>query len=70
MTNRKQLYVEKREQEGDFVVKWGKAKRASAIEPTQEKAIERAREINPGHSPLVERVRKTNRGGRDQWRKP
>lgn len=69
MADLNQLFVEQRDQ-GDYAVKKGKADRASAIEPTQKKAIERARELNPGHAPLVERVRNTNRGGRDKWRKP
>ncbi len=69
MADRKQLFVEQRD-EGDYAVRRGNSERASAIEPTQKKAIERARELNPGHAPLVERVRDTNRGGRDKWRKP
>lgn len=64
MADRNQLFVEQRD-EGDYAVRKGKADRASAIEPTQKKAIERARELNPGHAPLVERVRNT-----DKWRKP
>ena len=64
-----QLFVEQRRQ-GDYAVRRGGSERASAVAPTQKKAIERARELNPGHSPLVERVRNTETGGRDQWRKP
>lgn len=68
MSKHKQLYVEQRPQ-GDFAVKKANAARASAVEPTQAKAIERAREMNPGHSPDVERVRHTSKGHPDQWRK-
>jgi hypothetical protein len=64
-----QLFVERRPQ-GDYAVKKGNADRASAVESTQAKAIEKARELNPGKAPLVERVRNTNVGDRDKWRKP
>lgn len=64
-----QLFVEKRPQ-GDFAVRKGNSERASAVEPTQAKAIERARELNPKGDPLVERVRHTGVGKPDQWRKP
>jgi len=65
----KRIYVERRP-EGDYAVRRGDSERASAIEPTQAKAIKRARELNPGISPHVERVRDTSKGGPDQWRKP
>ena len=58
---RKNVYVEQRPQ-GDFAVRKAGSGRASAIAPTQAKAIERAREISPGVAPDVERVRHTNRG--------
>lgn len=64
-----QLYVEQRP-EGDYAVRRAGSERASAVEPTQKEAIERARELNPGHAPHVERVRNTEAGGRDKWRKP
>ena len=64
----KRIYVERRP-EGDYAVRRPGADRASAVESTQAKAIERAREINPGVAPHVERVRETNVGGRDKWRK-
>jgi hypothetical protein len=64
-----QTYVERRAQ-GDYAVRKLDAVRASAIEPTQAKAIERAREISPKATPLVERVRRTNIGRPDHWRKP
>ena len=66
--NRKNLYVEQRPQ-GDFAVRKAGSDRASAVAPTQAKAIERAREISPCVAPDVERVRHTNRGKPDQWRK-
>ena len=68
MANKK-IYVEQRPQ-GDFAVRRAGADRASAVEPTQKEAIERARELNPGVAPHVERVRETKVGGRDKWRKP
>jgi hypothetical protein len=66
--NNKRLYVEKRP-EGDYAVRRPNSERASAVAPTQKKAIEIARDMNPGRSPDVERVRNTNVGGRDKWRK-
>lgn len=65
----KRIYVERRPQ-GDYAVRKAGADRASAIEPTQAEAIQRARELNPGAAPHVERVRDTSAGGRDKWRKP
>jgi hypothetical protein len=62
------MYVERRP-EGDFAVRRAGAERASAVAPTQAKAIQRAREISPGVAPDVERVRHTNLGKPDQWRK-
>jgi hypothetical protein len=68
MPNKKQTFVEKRP-EGDFAVRRGGSKRASAIEPTQAAAIARARELEPGVAPNVERVRKASQGKPDKWRK-
>jgi hypothetical protein len=65
----KRIFVERRP-EGDYAVRRADSERASAVEPTQAKAIERARELNPGVAPHVERVRDTSVGGRDKWRKP
>lgn len=62
------LYVEKRSQ-GDFAVRKPDSQRASAVEPTQAKAIERARELNPNAAVHVERVRHTTSGSPDKWRK-
>jgi hypothetical protein len=66
--SKKNIYVERRPN-GDYAVRKPGAERASAVESTQAKAIERAREISPGVAPNVERVRETNRGKPDQWRK-
>lgn len=66
---KKQIFVEQRP-EGDYAVRRPGAERASAVEKTQQAAIERARELNPGVAPLVERVRNTTAGHRDKWRKP
>lgn len=65
----RRIYVERRPQ-GDYAVRRPDADRASAVEPTQREAIERARVLNPGVAPHVERVRDTARGSRDKWRKP
>jgi len=64
------LFVERREKEGDYVIRRPDSDRASGREDTQADAIERAREIDPDATILVERVRDTDRGGRDKWRKP
>jgi hypothetical protein len=63
-----ELYIEQRE-EGDFAVRKPGSERASAVLPTQAKAIERARKMNPDAAVHVERVRDTSVGGRDKWRK-
>jgi hypothetical protein len=65
----KQFYVERRP-EGDYAVRRGGAQRASALEPTQAEAIDRAREMDPRAPIHVERVRNTDCGTRDHWRKP
>ncbi len=64
----KRLYVEQRDQ-GDYAVRRANSERASAVLPTQAKAIERARELSPGKSPHVERVRHSSVGSTDKWRK-
>jgi len=64
----KKMFVEKRD-EGDFAVRRANSERASAVEPTQGKAIERAKELTPGIAPHVERVRHTSEGAPDKWRK-
>lgn len=64
------LFIEKREQEGDYAIRRPDAARISGHEATQAEAIERAREIDPNAAILVERVRNTDKGRRDKWRKP
>jgi len=63
------IFVERRPG-GDYAVRKADSQRASAIEPTQKQAIERAKEIAPDTKPHVERLRNTDAGGRDKWRKP
>jgi hypothetical protein len=65
----KRLFVEQRA-EGDYAVRKADSTRASAVAPTQKKAIELAQKLNPGVAPHVERVRNTKVGGRDKWRRP
>jgi hypothetical protein len=67
--NRDQLYVERRPQ-GDFAVRRPGSQRASAVEPTQREAINRAKELEPNSTPMVERVRNTDVGHPDKWRTP
>jgi hypothetical protein len=64
----KNLFIERRP-EGDYAVRKPGSERASAVEPTQGAAIERAKEINPNAAVHVERVRQTTRGCPDKWRK-
>lgn len=64
------LFIEKREDEGDYAIRRPEAARISGHEATQAEAIERAREIDPNAAILVERVRNTDKGRRDKWRKP
>ncbi len=70
MSEKKEIYVEKRRPEGDYAVRRPGSSRASAVEPTQAEAIERAREIAPEAAVHVERVRHTTGGKPDKWRKP
>ena len=67
---KKEVFIERRREQGDYAVRKPGSERASAILPTQAKAIERAREMNPNAAVHVERVRDTNVGGRDKWRRP
>ena len=62
------MFVEKRP-DGTYAVLQADAKRASAIEATQQAAIERAKQINPDAAIHVERVRHTEGGSPDKWRK-
>lgn len=63
------LYVERRAQ-GDYAVRKPKSQRASAVLPTQAKAIRKAKQMNSNSSVLVERVRNASGGLPDKWRKP
>jgi hypothetical protein len=65
----KRLYVERRP-EGDYAVRRADSERATAVEATQQKAIERAKKIDPAAAVHVERQRRTHRGSPDKWRKP
>jgi len=65
----KRLYIERRP-EGDYAVRRPNSDRASAVERTQEKAIDRAKKIEPKAAVHVERQRRTSQGNRDKWRKP
>ena len=67
--NDDQLYVERRPQ-GDYAVRRPGSQRASAVEPTQREAINRAKELEPNSTPMVERVRNTDVGHPDKWRTP
>jgi len=62
------IYIERR-QEGDYAVKRKGANRASAVEPTQAKAIAKAQEMFPDVKPNVSRVKYTKKGKPDKWRK-
>jgi uncharacterized protein DUF2188 len=66
---KKQLFIERRE-EGDYAVRRGGSKRASAVLPTQADAIARAKELEPESTPMIERVRNTKIGHPDKWRTP
>jgi hypothetical protein len=63
-----EVYIERREQ-GDYAVRKPGSEKASAVLPTQAKAVERAREMYPDAAVHVERVRDTYVRGRDKWRK-
>lgn len=62
------IFIERRS-DGRFAVRVSNTDRASAVLPTQRKAIERAREVSPNGTILVERVRQSSGGSRDKWRK-
>lgn len=68
MAEKNEFFIEQRPQ-GDYAVRRPNSERASAVESTQEAAIERAREIDPEATLHVERVRNTNVGHPDKWRK-
>jgi hypothetical protein len=67
MANEEQIYIEERA-DGKYAIRKGNSERASAVEDTQEKAVEVARQMFPGMKPHIERVRNVETGGRDKWR--
>lgn len=67
MTKKEQFFIERRDGK-DYAVRRGGAERASAIAPTQAKAIAKAEKLDPNAGISVERVRDTKAGGRDKWR--
>jgi len=68
MAGKKELFIERRP-EGDYAVRRPGSERASAVEPTQGQAIERAQQLDPNATIHVERVRHTSVGNPDKWRK-
>lgn len=69
MAAKNEFFIERRS-EGDYAIRRPGSDRASAIEPTQQEAIDRAKQIDPGATIHVERVRNTDTGERDKWRNP
>jgi hypothetical protein len=68
--NNNQIFIERRDDQGDYAIRRPNSERASDVLPTQREAIERAREMDSKARILVERVRNTDNGRRDHWRKP
>jgi hypothetical protein len=66
---KRNLYIERRKEQGDYAVKHAKEATPLATAETQARAIEIAKKLNPGVRPDVERVRNTVGGKRDKWRK-
>ena len=66
----KKLFIEQREEQGDYAIRRPGSQRASDVLPTQKEAIERAKQIDADAAILVERVRNTEGGSPDKWRKP
>jgi len=66
---RDRVFIERRPQ-GDYAVRRGNAKRASAIARTQREAIQLARNLTPAGETFIERVRGTVNKSPDKWRKP
>jgi pyridoxine/pyridoxamine 5'-phosphate oxidase len=67
--SKKDLFVERRPQ-GDYAVRRANSERASAVAPSQAKAIAEAHQLEPNAIVLVERVRHTSVGKPDKWRRP
>jgi len=66
----KKLFIEQREEQGDYAIRRPGSQRASDVLPTQKEAIERAKQIDADAAILVERIRNTEGGSPDKWRKP
>lgn len=66
---KRNVYVERRKEERDYVVKHAKQGTPVARADTQAEAIEIAKALSPDVRPDVERVRNTSGGKRDKWRK-
>lgn len=64
------IFIERRDDKGDYAIRRPNSERASQVLPTQGEAIERARQMDPNAIILVERVRHTDNGQPDHWRKP
>jgi uncharacterized protein DUF2188 len=62
------FFIEQRSQ-GDFAIRKPGSKRASAVAPTQAKAVAKARKLNVDAAIHVERVKVTKAGSRNKWRK-
>jgi len=62
------FFIEQRAQ-GDYAIRKPNSQRASAVVPTQKKAVALARKMNPDAAIHVERVRDVKTGSRDRWRK-
>lgn len=55
--------------QGDYTIRRPKSQRASALAPTQKKAVALAKQMNPDAAIFVERVRDVRGGSRDKWRR-
>jgi hypothetical protein len=66
---KKEYFIEKTEQ-GEFAIRKPNSQRASAVEATQKKAIEKANQLDPDATIHAERVRHTEGGNPDKWRNP
>jgi hypothetical protein len=62
------VFIERRPDEGDYAVRKPGSARASAVLPTQARAIDWARQR--GVDIFVARVRETKKGSPDKWGRP
>lgn len=62
------IFIERREENGDFAIRRPGSTRASGTGPTQRAAAELGREMYPDATIFLERVRNTKAGRRDKWR--